>query len=105
MHNADSLLECNRCLAPTVVTAERISVPRKTAADYANTGSSLATRIRMFPPRQLVVSASKKCLAMHVAGQTSLFQASTSRRTSAPQAFGARSLAQALEESPKSHVK
>jgi hypothetical protein len=36
MHNADNLLEFGRCSASTIVTAaERISVPRKTAADNA----------------------------------------------------------------------
>jgi hypothetical protein len=35
MHNADNLLACDRRLASTIVTAERISDPRKTAADNA----------------------------------------------------------------------
>jgi len=35
MHNADRLLEHYRGLAATIVTAKRISVPRKMAADSA----------------------------------------------------------------------
>jgi hypothetical protein len=35
MHNADNLLEFDRCVAFAIVTAGRISVPRKTAAENA----------------------------------------------------------------------
>jgi hypothetical protein len=74
MHNADNLLECDRCLASTIVTAERIAVPRKTAADNASTPVRRSLPETNVPQRQLVVSGPKKCLAMHVGAQTSLFQ-------------------------------
>jgi hypothetical protein len=35
MHNADNLLEFDHCSASTIVTAKRLSVPRKMAADSA----------------------------------------------------------------------
>jgi hypothetical protein len=59
-------------LASTIVTAKRISVPRKMAADSAEHRSVARYSKTKVPQRQLVVAAPQNRLAKHVAAQTSL---------------------------------